>query len=155
MRSKIFIFLISIAPILIGTVLNYFDFNIDTGVFLSLSLQLVWGIMFALGGGLVYLAKFKFSEKEIAGKYQKIITKNIQKLCFPLILQTLFFILLSLFYPARLFIKNCLKISDQSYTSLSTLSDSGLMSLILIPSLFSILVGLWCIYLAVYNTQSD
>ncbi|MBL7542585.1 MAG: hypothetical protein JNL11_02160 [Bdellovibrionaceae bacterium] len=151
MKNKFVVF-IFIAPFLLWLLLWSIDFEIDTSVFLSMSLQVVWAVLFALGGGVIYLSKFKFTQSS-EEKFYKLGTDNIKSLCFPLIFQTLLFMIVSLLYPSRNFIKKLFSITPEISLKISIFSDSFLMSLITISSLGSLIVGAWCLYLAIYRVD--
>lgn len=142
-------------PLIISVILYLLKMEMNTGEFLSLTLQIVWGIMISLGGSVIYLTKFKFKDNNSKHVFRKIVTDYMKWLCFPLIIQTLIFIFIAIFYPLREFLSNRLSINTSLYQKLAIAIDSFLVGLISIPSVFSILIGLWCIYLAIYHENES
>lgn len=151
-QSKIF-WLIIFLPFAIALALYTNDFNINTKEFLDLTLQLVWGIMVALGGGVVYLSKFNFSNNNTEHTWQKKIIKETQKICYPLLLQTLIFVFLSIIYTSKSYSTKAFGLENESYKNAAIFFDSVLMSLIITPAIFSIAVGMVCIYMAVHHEE--
>ncbi len=143
------IIFIGVLPLLIASPLAYFKFYFNTSEFLGLTVQLIWGILFSLGGGLVYLSNIKYDLTNVNHIYRKAGSDKIQSLCFPLIIHTLCFIGICLVFPAReIFIKN---LQTSRYVAMADLADSLFFGFMVVPSIASILVGAWCVYMALYH----
>lgn len=148
--SKLF-WLISFSPLILTIVLVSLDFHMNTAEMLSIVLQVVWGVLVSLGGGIIYLAKVPFRDSNPAHKFRKNITVLVKSLCFPMIVEILIFIFIALLFPARGFLSAALALSSESYATIVMVGESSLFSFMLVPTVFSILVGAWCIYLAVFH----
>ena len=106
--------------------------------------------MFALGGSIIFLVKY--SSKKISS-WEKRVTRDVLSYSFVLIIQTLFFLVLGTIFLARTFLLKFVWVSSH-LSVLSNLIECSLFAFILVPSVASILVGAWCLYLAV-NYGSD
>lgn len=137
-----------LSPIVVTALLYAFSYEIDTEQFLTITVQLVWGILFALGGAIVFLSKFSFTTTS-TDIFRRNTTNFVKSISFPLVIYTLSFIFISIFYPARQFLKESFKLSEVTYIALRSFADSLLTGLILIPAIGSIFVGMWCIFLAI------
>lgn len=153
-KFKFVLFLI-IIPGCLTKILFHNGFQVETGNMLSLLLQLVWGVMIALGGGIVFLSKFKFSNGDLQQKTWARVTIGVQNFALPLLLHTLVFIFLSILYPLRNFLKLKFAISEPVYIQMGSLADSALFSLMVTPSIGSLIVGFWCIYLALNHRTNE
>lgn len=147
--SYFFLFL----PAIITIFLFKNNFELKTNDFLTLLLQLVWGIMVSLGGSILFLNNYDFNMEIGTHKVRKEISDRIQAISLILIFHTLIFILISVFYPIRIYLKEKFHISGQDYLNIARVSDCALFSLILIPAIAAIAVGIWCLYIAIYHKK--
>lgn len=143
-----------VSPIVISTLLIRNNFNPDTGSMLNLFLPLVWGILIALGGGIIYLNDHRAKGKGLFILFLNSIAERAKTLSLTLIAETLIFILFAILFPARGFIKSCFGISETTYDKIRLFSDSILFSTIVVPSIFAVFVGMTCLLIS-FNSEKS
>lgn len=149
------IWVIAITPFVLGGVLGLRSFAMDLNSLLTLFLPVVWSILFTLGGAIVFMRTRK-SDSDWQRSSDESFTKSFIALSIVLSLQTVFFLLLALMYPIRTYLVGILLGFDffSAYIPrLICLYKALLFSLILIPSVFSLFIGVWILYL-VLNPSS-
>lgn len=134
-----------VSPLLVGGLLFCWGFEAETEKMLTLFLSIVWGVMVALGGSIIYMRTFDFSQQDPFLQRQKSSNKTAIDLSVILIMQTLLFLILSVLFPVKSFVISSLGV--QKVSLYSQIYDCLLFSLIIVPSLSSILIGIWCLYL--------
>jgi hypothetical protein len=145
-RSAIFT---SILPLFISALLCWSSFKVDMEKLLSIFLPIVWSILFALGGAIIFLNSD--TGKGLSGNSDKKLTKQVTQLSLVLMLQTAMFLVLSTAYPAKDYLVSHLskiELLKGNLDGLICFYQSLLFSLILTPSIFSMVVGGWCLYVA-------
>ena len=155
MNIKWWFWIVLFLPIAGTAILVKQGYNVDTGKMLELTLQLVWGILVSLSGGIIYLSKFKFRANNSIHEFRKRMSLGIQIVSLPMVLHTLLFVFVTLAYTSREFLKEKFSLSPETFLCVRTFGDSLLISLIVVPAFFSIIVGTWCMYMAVYHEKEN
>jgi NADH:ubiquinone oxidoreductase subunit 5 (subunit L)/multisubunit Na+/H+ antiporter MnhA subunit len=147
--------IISIAsPILLTGVFFYCGMELHTGEMLTLFLSIVWGVLVAIGGAIVFLRTFNFQGNAAFLTTQKKSHQKAINLCLILLVEAMLFLILSLFYPTRHLLRKKIEFVQAHYNELGNLYDSMMFSLIIVPSICSVFIGIWCIYL-VLNSEHE
>jgi hypothetical protein len=136
-------------PIFAALVLFWLGFKTDVEKMLTLFLPIIWGIMFSLGGGLVFLKRYKF-DRLSDGRFKEKLSRHVMTFSVILMFHTLLFLIASSFYPAKGFffeLSGPIGWLSIHRESLCRAYQGFLFSLILLPSIASILVGAWALYL--------
>ena len=120
-------------------------FEVNTNQTLTLFLPLVWGILFALGGGVVYLNDHRFDVATPAGKILDAIAERTRVFSLVLIGHLMIFILLAIMFPARAFLSNVFGLSGTGLSIARSSAESLLFCTIAVPALFSVVVGACCL----------
>ena len=149
--------LFGILPILLAAIFFGVGLKINVEKLLTLFLPVVWGIMVALGGGIVFLKKYDFGKQPGQVRNYAKLNKKVTSLALILLIQTLAFLVLSLFFPAHDYIRTTIKHVDwfdSHWGILSNGYNSLLFSFIVCPSILSVIVGMWTVYLALNDEKS-
>lgn len=142
--------IILITPFVLSIALWMNDFVVNTSETLTLFVSLVWGILLALAGGFYFVSKIDFSRQKKNKQFMKSVSEKIQGVTVSIFFHTVIFVFLAFMYPIRHFIGKFIPLN----LNLKSLYDSFLFVEIIIPSLASILIGIWCIVL-ITNQKSE
>jgi hypothetical protein len=149
MKKHKFVAFVFSSPFLLTGILCSLKFQIDSGNTVSVFLSFVWGIMFALGGAIVFLEKLTFSGTTSEVEFQEKAARRVVLLSFSLILHSLIFIFLCLAFIAKEFLIEAFYLTGVPLTKIACLAESALFSFIAVPSIGSVIVGGWCLSLSV------
>jgi hypothetical protein len=142
-----------VLPVLIAGAMSYYGFAIDTKDTLSLFLSLVWGVFVALGGGFFFMSNIDFEKQKYHKNFMSIVSDKFRAVSIAILFHTALFVFLAFLFPIRRHIMSFVgDIVVQKYNLIS-LYDSLLYVEIVMPSIFSIMIGIWCILL-VMNSKN-
>lgn len=148
--SKIATFFL-FSPFILSILLWWIEFQINTSETLTLFVSLVWGILIALSGGFYFISNFDFSKQKKRKQFMKTVSDRIQGIALAIFIHTILFVFLAFLYPIRYFLGRYISLTS----NLKTVYDSLLFVEIIIPSLASIFIGIWCVLLILNNESND
>ncbi len=145
----------ALIPVFFTAILTLLSFTIDLNALLTLFVPVVWSILFTLGGGVVFMRNAK-SAQDWQTRSDSEFSEGFTSVSIVLIIETALFLLLSTLYPARQFLiigLSKVTILHNLIPNLICFYKSLLFSLIVVPSISSLFVGLWILYLVLNSKE--
>lgn len=143
--AKVFVLVVLLFQLILTMSLTHFRFTVATGELLTIFIPLVWTSVGTSGLSIIYLFRRKKEQKRIGRDADAEISRRVVWLCAFVLGSTIFFISLSLLYPARRFLRAACQSCDVSL--FKSLYDSLLVTSFGIPCFVAAIIGGWILVL--------